>query len=159
MRTITCVTTHTFAVSNRRTKKTKKQNTLNSYFGVCQEENLNFFSEKWRQDVPWLETNDKRTEMCAHTGELRKVSRSRYSSEIFKLGEFHKNRCYVWGYVWGAYRTPTPTQQSDSIKKVMCTPVYMYICIQPIDNAFCNVLSITHTPTMHTHSSPTTSSP
>ena len=28
------------------------------------EENIYF--EKWRQDVPWLETIDKRTEMCTH---------------------------------------------------------------------------------------------
>ena len=31
-----------------------------------------------------------------------------------KLGTFHEIRCYVWGYVWGAYRTPSSGEKSFS---------------------------------------------
>ena len=40
-----------------------------------------------------------------------------------KLGKFHKFRCYVWGYVWGAYQTPSPgIHPSNSLKK-LCAPL------------------------------------
>jgi len=51
----------------------KKQQTLSSFFGVSsptkkrqfepEKKKIQLFSEKWLQDVQWLEANDERTEM------------------------------------------------------------------------------------------------
>lgn len=54
----------------------KKQTTVSSFFGVSPptkkqqlepEPKKRLFSEKWLQDVPWLEANDERTEMWCKT--------------------------------------------------------------------------------------------
>ena len=54
-------------------------------FATCKEKSKgagkSFLLEKWRQDVPWLKTNNKRTEICTHvcavhrghTGELNQL--------------------------------------------------------------------------------------
>lgn len=76
MHNATSVTTHLCVLDqshlNLHRQMSKKQQTLSSFFGVLPptkkhqlEPELKkiLFSEKWLQDVQWLEVNDERTEM------------------------------------------------------------------------------------------------
>ncbi|GAA6101935.1 uncharacterized [Tachysurus ichikawai] len=51
----------------------KKQQTLSSFFGIPppqkkrqieSERKKKVFTEKWLQEVPWLESDDERSQMC-----------------------------------------------------------------------------------------------
>ena len=104
----------------RSKKKTKQQNTLSSYLCVRHLQRKGKWSRsrrKWPQDVPWLETNDKRNEMCAHvrcvrahTGELRKISWSQRSfcqiikRSVVELLQFDKKKRWRKNPLWNWIR-------------------------------------------------------